>query len=148
MAFRDLLGAATEIDESTSVLHGIFDKSKSTGHGLLVFNDLIEAPGHRVAVNLLTRPRLCAALSIEPEDFIDLLGWGMKNPSEPKIVENGPVMECVQDSPDLYKLPIPHHWREDGGRYMSSSVIIAEYGGIRNMSFHRQLLRDSVIQIQ
>ena len=142
MAFRDLLGAATEIDESTSVLHGIFDKSKSTGHGLLVFNDLIEAPGHRVAVNLLTRPRLCAALSIEPEDFIDLLGWGMKNPSEPKIVENGPVMECVQDSPDLYKLPIPHHWREDGGRYMSSSVIIAEYGGIRNMSFHRQLLRD------
>ena len=51
-------------------------------------------------------------------------------------------MECTQDSPDLTKLPIPHHWREDRGRYMSSSVIIAEYGGIRNMSFHRQLLRD------
>ena len=142
MAFRDLLGAATVVSESTSVLHGVFDKSKSTGHELLVFENLVEAPGHRIAVNLLTRPRLCAALSIEPEDFIDLLGWAMTNPRTPKIVEDGPVMESPQSSPDLTKLPIPHHWREDRGRYMSSSVIIAEYGGIRNMSFHRQLLRD------
>jgi len=142
MAFRDLLGAASIITEPTSVLHGIFDKSKSTGNELLIFENLIEAPGHRVAVNLLTRPRLCAALAIEPEDFIDLLGWAMKNPRVPKIVESGPVMECRQETPDLTKLPIPHHWREDGGRYMSASVIIAEFGGIRNMSFHRQLLRD------
>ena len=90
MAFRDLLGAASIISEPTSVLHGIFDKSKSVGHELLVFENLLEAPGHRVAVNFLTRPRLCAALSIEPEDFIDLLGWAMTNPGEPKIVENGP----------------------------------------------------------
>ena len=142
MAFRDLLGAAKIISEPTSVLHGVFDKSKSVNHELLVFENLVEAPGHRVAVNLLTRPRLCAALSIEPEDFIDLLGWAMTNPGQPRIVGNGPVLECPQDSPDLTKLPIPHHWREDRGRYMSSSVIIAEYGGIRNMSFHRQLLRD------
>lgn len=142
MAFRDLLGAATFVDEETSVLHGVFDKSKSTGHDLLVFNKLKEAPGHRIAVNLLTRPRLCAALSIEPGDFIDLLGWAMTNPGEPKVVTTGPVLENIQSEPDLYKLPIPHHWREDRGRYMSSSVIIAEYDGIRNMSFHRQLLRD------
>jgi 2,5-furandicarboxylate decarboxylase 1 len=142
MAFRDLLGAASIITEPTSVLHGIFDKSKSTGNELLIFENLIEAPGHRVAVNLLTRPRLCAALAIEPEDFIDLLGWAMENPRDPRIVESGPVMECPQEVPDLTQLPIPHHWREDRGRYMSSSVIIAEYGGIRNMSFHRQLLRD------
>ena len=142
MAFRDLLGAASIVSEPTSVLHGVFDKSKSTGHELLLFENLIEAPGHKIAVNLLTRPRLCAALSIEPEEFIDLLGWAMNNPSEPNIVDSGPVMECPQESPDLTKLPIPHHWREDRGRYMSSSVIIAEYNGIRNMSFHRQLLRD------
>ena len=142
MAFRDLLGAASIVTEPTSVLHGIFDKSKSTGNELLIFENLIEAPGHRVAVNLLTRPRLCAALAIEPEDFIDLLGWAMENPRDPRIVESGPVMECPQEFPDLTQLPIPHHWREDRGRYMSSSVIIAEYGGIRNMSFHRQLLRD------
>ena len=142
MAFRDLLGAATTVNEPTSVLHGVFDKSKSTGHDLLVFENLIEAPGHKIAVNLLTRPRLCAALSIAPEEFIDLLGWAMENPSDPKIVATGPVLENPQEIPKLTDLPIPHHWREDRGRYMSSSVIIAEYGGIRNMSFHRQFLRD------
>ena len=95
MAFRDLLGAASIVDEPTSILHGVFDKSKSTGHDLLVFENLIDAPGHRIAVNLLTRPRLCAALSIEPEEFIDLLGWAMVNPKEPKLVEYGPVFENI-----------------------------------------------------
>ncbi len=142
MAFRDLLGKAEIISEPTSVQHGIFDKSASVGHELLLFDNILEAPGHRVATNLLTRPRLCDALQIEPEDFIDLLGWAMENPSNPEIVENGPVLENLQPVVELSKIPIPHHWREDGGRYMSSSVIIAEYNGIRNMSFHRQLLKD------
>ena len=142
MAFRDLLGNAQVISEKTSVLHGVFDKSSSLNHGLLLFDNIQESPGHRIAVNLLTRPRLCEALNIAPEEFIDLLGWAMTNPSEPKITENAPVLENIFNEVDLTKLPIPHHWREDAGRYMSSSVIIAEYNGIRNMSFHRQLLRD------
>ena len=129
MAFRELLGAATIIEEPTSILHGVFDKSKSSGHDLLLFENLIEVPGHRIAVNLLTRPRLCAALSIEPKEFIDLLGWAMENPSQPEIVQSGPVLENPNDEPQLTKLPIPHHWREDRGRYTSSSVIIAEYDG-------------------
>ena len=142
MAFRDLLGNAQVISEKTSVLHGVFDKSSSLNHGLLLFDNIQESPGHRIAVNLLTRPRLCEALNIAPEEFIDLLGWAMTNPSEPKITENAPVLENIFNEVDLTKIPIPHHWREDAGRYMSSSVIIAEYNGIRNMSFHRQLLRD------
>ena len=142
MAFRDLLDSARTISEPTSVLHGIFDKSCSLNHQLLLFDNIIEAPGHRVALNLLTRNELCKGLSIAPEEFIDLLGSAMGELGEPKIVENGPVLESPQEVVDLTKLPIPHHWREDRGRYMSASMIIAEYGGIRNMSFHRQLLRD------
>jgi len=42
----------------------------------------------------------------------------------------------------LSNLPIPHHYREDRGRYMSASIVIAEYEGQRNVSFHRQFLRD------
>jgi len=108
-----------------------------------LFDELIEAPGHRVALNLLTRKRLCFALNIEPEDIVDILGRAMNNPSEPSIVTEAPVMECIQESVDLSSLPIPHHWREDRGRYMSASIIIAEYAGIRNMSFHRMLLQDN-----
>ncbi len=143
MAFRDLLGSARIIDEPTNVLHGIFDTSINSEHELLLFNQLIEAPGHRVALNLLTRKRLCSALNIQPEDLIDILGWAMNNPGEPSIVNEAPALECIQESVNLASLPIPHHWREDAGRYMSASIVIAEYGGIRNMSFHRMLLRDS-----
>ena len=142
MAFRDLLGAARVISEPTSVLHGIFDASFASGHELLLFDNVIEAPSHKVAVNLLTRPRLCEALSIAPEDFIDLLGWAMTNPEDPEMVTDAAVLECRQNEVDITLFPIPHHWREDRGRYMSASVIIAEYDGVRNMSFHRQFLRD------
>ena len=143
MAFRDLLGDASVVDEPTSVLHGIFDKSVQSGHDLLLFENITECPGHRVVVNLLTRARLCRAIGIEPEDYIDLLGWAMNNPATPEVVADAEVLECLQEVVDLTKFPIPHHWREDRGRYMSSSVIIAEYNGVRNMSFHRQFLRDS-----
>ncbi|MDP6869671.1 MAG: UbiD family decarboxylase [Candidatus Poseidoniaceae archaeon] len=142
MAFRNLLGEAQLISEPISVLHGIFDTSIRLNHELLMFDDITEAPGHRVVVNLLTRPRLCSALGIAPEEFIDLLGWAMDNPSNPLITETGPVLENIQETVNLDTLPIPHHWREDRGRYMSASIIIAEYNGIRNTSFHRQFVRD------
>ena len=72
------------------------------------------------------------------------LAWAMKNPTEPVIVSpsDAPVYDCMQDEVDLTVLPIPHHWPQDRGRYMSASVIIAEVDGRRNMSFHRQFLRD------
>ena len=43
--------------------------------------------------------------------------------------------------PYLYLL-IPWHFHEDGGRYQSASIIVAQYSGVRNLSIHRQLLRD------
>ena len=72
------------------------------------------------------------------------MAWAMKNPSEPIIVEQdkAPVMDNSQKEVNLEIIPIPWHYKEDKGRYQSASVIIAEYGGIRNMSFHRQYLRD------
>ena len=82
--------------------------------------------------------------NISPGELIDVLAWAMANPSEPQLVEskNAPVLENTQESVDLTKLPIPWHYPEDRGRYQSASVIIAEYQGVRNMSFHRQFLRD------
>ena len=49
--------------------------------GMTVFENRAECPGHRSAVNMLTRDRLCAAIGIEPEAYIDTLGWAMTNPS-------------------------------------------------------------------
>ena len=51
-------------------------------------------------------------------------------------------MQSGQEEVDLSKIPIPWHFKEDGGRYQSASIIVAQYSGVRNVSFHRQLLRD------
>ena len=141
MALRDLLSHARVISEPVSVLHGMFEESKSSGGELLLFENIIESPGHRAVLNLLTRERLCAAIGIEPEEFIDSLAWAMNNPGSPEFVDFAPCLEVSPDL-DLNNLPIPHHYPEDRGRYMSASIVIAEYNGIRNVSFHRQFIRD------
>ena len=141
MAFRDHLAGAHKPDEALSCIHGLFDLSQDLNHSMIL-SDILEAPGHRAALNVLARDRLCAVLNVEPGELIDVLGWAMQNPSNPELVDDGPVMEQTEATVDLTKLPIPHHYREDRGRYMSASIVIAEYDGQRNVSFHRQFLRD------
>ena len=145
MAFRDLLAGAIEINEEISVNHGMLNHSKSINHEAVVFNNITEAEGMRSAINVLARDRLCSIFEISPGELIDILAWAMKNPTDPEVVskENSPVLENKQEITDLTKIPIPWHYPEDRGRYQSASVIIAEYDGIRNMSFHRQFLRDA-----
>jgi len=144
MAFRDHLGAADIISQPVSIIQGMWDFSRKNNHPLLVFDNISEIPGHRAAVNLLTRERLCAAIGITPEEYIDTLAWAMENPATPQIIDpsQAECYENTQEEVDLQKIPIPHHWPQDRGRYSSASVIIAQYNGVRNMSFHRQFLRD------
>ena len=144
MAFRDHLGAAETISQPISLIHGMWEYSQENNNPLLVFDNIVETPGHKAAVNLLTRERLCAAIGISPEEYIDTLASAMKNPKSPEIVDTSSAecFENIQTTVDLEAIPIPHHWPQDRGRYSSASVIIAQYNGIRNMSFHRQLLRD------
>jgi UbiD family decarboxylase len=122
----------------------MWEYSRSRNNPMLLFENISETPGHRAAVNLLTRERLCAAIGITPEAYIDTLAWAMENPSTPILVEpsQSECFENQQSQVNLLEIPIPHHWPQDRGRYSSASVIIAEYDGIRNMSFHRQFLRD------
>ncbi|MGB1587991.1 MAG: UbiD family decarboxylase [Poseidonia sp.] len=144
MAFRDHLAAADIEPGEVSLKHGMLHHSQASNHAMTVFTNIAECPGHRAAVNMLTRDRLCAAIGIEPEAYIDTLGWAMDHPSQPVVVgqENAACLENQTDSVDLRTIPIPHHWPQDRGRYSSASIIIAQDQGIRNVSFHRQFLRD------
>lgn len=144
MAFRDHLGAATVETTEVSLVHGMLHHSRASGHAMTVFENIPECPGHRAAVNMLTRDRLCAAIGIEPEAYIDTLGWAMSHPSTPVLVDQQEAA-CFENNVadvDLRSIPIPHHWPQDRGRYSSASIIIAQDNGIRNVSFHRQFLRD------
>ena len=115
MAFRDHLGAAETISQPISLIHGMWEYSKANQHPLLVFENILETPGHKAAVNLLTRERLCAAIGISPEEYIDTLAWAMENPSEPIIVD-AKEAECFQNQQDsvclLYTSPSPRDKRQ------------------------------------
>ena len=144
MAFRDHLSHAERISDEVSLVHGIWEFSSNRSHTNMLFENLKEVPGQRISVNMLTRDRLCEAIGIQPEVYIDTLAWAMKNPGTPTLVSpaESPVYDNMQEKVDLHSIAIPHHWPQDRGRYMSASVIIAEVNGQRNMSFHRQFLRD------
>ena len=143
MAFRDLLHGVDCDDDTVSVNLEMFDRASASGGKGVVFSDIIESPGHRAALDVLVRDRLCEVFSVSPGELIDVLAWGMANPEPPLVVDSveAEVLQCKQEPIDLQKIPIPRHYLEDAGRYQSASIIIAEYDGIRNMSYHRQLLR-------
>ena len=77
MAFRDHLGAAQTETAPVSIIHGMWEHSRASRHALTVFENLVETPGHRAAVNILTRDRLCKAIGISPEEYIDTLGLSL-----------------------------------------------------------------------
>ena len=141
MAFRDHLAGAYSPAEPISCIHGLFDLSHERNHEMILAQ-ISEAVGHSAALNVLSRDRLCEVFQVTPGELIDVLGSAMDNPQEPSFVESGPVLDNTMESVMLSNLPIPHHYREDRGRYMSASIVIAEYEGQRNVSFHRQFLRD------
>ena len=144
MGFRDLVNGSRVSEAQISVNFDMREESESSANEPILFSDIIESPGHRAVMNILTRKRLCEEFEVEPGELIDILSWAMENPSEPVILGNGkaPVLDNTMNEPNLLGIPIPWHYREDGGRYQSASIIIAQYGGIRNTSFHRQLVKD------
>ena len=71
----------------------------------------------------------------------EIRAW-QQSPMEPIILEHGPANEVVEKKVDLHALPIPHHAEGDGGRYLTSSVVIAKDPdtGVRNLSVHRMMV--------
>ena len=143
MGFRDLVDGIRTVKDPVSVNYDMKITSESSGNEPLLFSEIIESPGQRAVTNILTRHRLCEAFNVEPGELIDILSWAMENPSDTVLLEadSAPVLENRMEHTDISVLPLPWHYREDGGRYQSSSIIIAQYGGQRNTSFHRQLLK-------
>ena len=111
------------------------DQSKT-----VVFEDL---NGGKAAGNIFsTREKIAKALNIPKEDIVNHLLDAINSPKEYEIVEKPAFRQCSQDV-DLMKLPIPKYFPEDGGRYITSGVIVADYNGKKNVSFHRMMIMDS-----
>ncbi len=142
MAFRDHLNGAVTLDK-TNPINEMRLAIESNPKDAIMFTNPVGVDGHSAAANVCLRDNMARQFGIEPAQLLTSLEWAMDNRSTPINCEGeAPVMENSIEPVDLRKLPIPHHYPQDRGRYMSASIIIAEYDGIRNVSFHRQFVRD------
>lgn len=142
MAFRDHLRGAV-VAKGTSPKYGMREVIELHPDSVILFEEIEGISQHRAAANVCLRERMMVAYDINPRDFLQELANAVPNREEPLIVENGAeVLENSIQPVDLNQLPIPHHYQQDRGKYMSASIIIARYGGRRNVSFHRQFIRD------
>jgi 2,5-furandicarboxylate decarboxylase 1 len=93
----------------------------------------------RVAGNLFcNKAAFASSLGIPVFAIIPTLTRAIDERSPSEVVTQAPCQEVVLMDPDLDRLPILRHCERDGGRYISSGVVIARhpiYG--QNMDFHR-----------
>ena len=100
----------------------------------VVFEDL---NGGKAVGNLFsTRAKIAAAMGIGQGDIVRRMIHAIDNPVDTETVQD-PEFRNSELPLDLTALPICKYFPEDGGRYVSSGVIVAEYGGKKNVSFHR-----------
>ena len=144
MAFRDHLAQADVISDPVSVELGIRRLSMQRGDIPLIFDEIIEATGQRAAVNVLTRSALCQKWDCTPSELGAAMIEAQHHPVEPAHIDftDARFNYLVSDDVDLTTIPVPWHFEEDRGRYMSASIIIAQYAGRRNLSFHRMYVRN------
>jgi len=86
-----------------------------------------------------TREKIAAAMNIGPQHIVQHISNAIANPRPVKVVEK-PNFKKNMLPVDLTSLPIPKYFPEDGGRYITAGVIIAEWNGVRNISFHRMMI--------
>jgi UbiD family decarboxylase len=100
---------------------------------------LHDVDGWKVALNILgTRELLARALGIPREEIVHRLSK-IQPEGEVKIVDESPTKEITL-KPDLNQLPILTHYERDGGAYITSGIVVSEYGGVENASIHRLMV--------
>ena len=139
MKFRESLsqldseGLLTRIERPVSTKYEIPALLKKYEGKPILFESVIGG-SVPVAGNLLSSmDLLCESLRIRKEEWIAKLNSAMMSPGP---IREGPG-EFEYFEPDLDLVPILMHYPKDQGVYVTSGVVFAQRGNVRNMSFHR-----------
>ncbi len=107
-----------------------------------------DVDGAQVIGNLWsTHDRVADALGIDRDALIPTLLDAIAAPAPVERVAVGDAPftanQIDDNALDLQALPIPTYFPKDGGPYLTSAVVTAERDGVRNMSFHRCMVRNA-----
>ncbi len=140
MSFRGFLDdlrkdcLLNEVDEPVSPYQEV--TNRSWGAGPILFNDI---SGCKCCLNILgSRSLLARALRIPVKDMVRHLS-NIDYHGQVEEVGHSPFQEMVSE-PDLSKLPILTYFEGDGGPYITSAVVVAQYGDRLNACVHRLMV--------
>ncbi|OYT58186.1 3-octaprenyl-4-hydroxybenzoate carboxy-lyase [Euryarchaeota archaeon ex4484_178] len=117
----------------TATRKDMVNKMKEERIKILHFEDV---NGYEVMANIWSlRERFKKVFG---QELIPLLLKSIENPM------NYDTVDFDMDTHDfsLLDFPFPKFYEKDGGRYITSAVVFAEYEGKRNVSFHRMMILD------
>ena len=142
-AENQLIRVHSEVDQD-HVMAGIARRFEG---GKAVLFERVKGQPYPVLIGLYwNRPMVAKIFGTTSEQlpFVladEIAAW-RKGPMDPVILDSGPANEIIEAEPNLYRLPIPHHALGDGGRYLTSSVVISKDPdtGVRNLSIHRMMV--------
>jgi UbiD family decarboxylase len=107
----------------------------------VLFENIKETKGFPVAGNVFcTKESIAKYFGITTADLIPKLTKAIDQRSQPEEIKNAPCQEVDMGTVDLNKLPIFKYNKGDGGKYISSAVVVTrdpEYG--QNLDFHRAM---------
>ena len=103
----------------------------------VIFEDL---NGGKAVGNLFsTRSKIAEAMNIRPDGIVEHILNAVTSPKDTNVVDK-PAFKAVSLKKGLMSLPIPKYFPKDGGRYITSGLIVSEFEGMRNISFHRMMI--------
>ena len=135
--FGDIVTIKGPVDPDTRDVTKALQKDQNA---TVVYEDL---NGGKAAGNLFsTREKTAAALNVPKDRIVDHILQAVDAPRPCQIVDS-PAFREVSNKVDLMSLPIPQYFPEDGGRYITAGVIVTEFEGKKNVSFHRMMIMDA-----
>lgn len=136
---RDFLRQEKVVKERVSTVYEIAGMLRDHQDKTVVFEN-VAGYEMRVLGNLCySRETLYRALDTDREEYNEKVARAVENPIRPRSVKKGRCYE--EEAESLEELPILRHFQKDGGRYITSGVVISkdpEHG--RNASIHRLML--------
>jgi len=147
MYFREYLkqleksGKITRIKKEVSIDIEAAAVLKAAEPTPLLFEKVKGYSDFQVAGNVFcTKESIADYFNITTADLIPKLTAAIDNRSPPEEISGAPCQEVILDAVDLDTVPILKHNEKDGGRYISSAVVVTkdpEFG--QNLDFHRAM---------
>jgi len=144
MSFRDYInlleakGELTVIKKPISCTFEISGVLKQLEPTSVLFEQVRETD-FKVIGNLFpTKAAFADYFGLSLDEIIPTLARAIEGRSPPNVVSEAPCQEVVRTNPDLDQLPILHHFQDDGGKYITSGVVVAKHPRHgQNLDFHR-----------